>query len=156
MRCVRIKWQGPFSIEDVLMLNDENDDYGLYQIYGRHIIFGADSLLYIGMARDQTFGQRLSQHNTEWLWEEEGLSIRLGRIHIEDYASDPPDWSDWRQVLGDVEALEIYWHSPPYNSANISEYNGQRLQVVNKGERGSLVAECRGLGTSQTHRFSRT
>ena len=100
--------------------------------------------------------ERLSQHNTEWLWEEEGVSIRLGRIHIEDYASDPPDWSDWRQVLGDVEALEIYWHSPPYNSANISEYNGQRLQVVNKGERGSLVAECRGLGTSQTHRFSRT
>ena len=58
MRCVRIKWQGSFSIEDVLMLNDENDDYGLYQIYGRHIIFGADSLLYIGMARYQTFGQR--------------------------------------------------------------------------------------------------
>ena len=48
MRSVRIEWEGPFSIEEVLELNDGNKDYGLYQIYGHHIVYGKDSLLYIG------------------------------------------------------------------------------------------------------------
>ena len=141
MRSVRVEWEGPFSIEEVLKLNDQNDDYGLYQIYGRHIIFGANSLLYIGKAEGLTFSQRFNQHCLEWLLEEEGVSIRVGRIASEDYAYDPPDWSDWRKVLRDAEALTIYWHSPPYNSMNISEYKGQRLKVVNKDERSVLVAE---------------
>ena len=141
VRSVRIEWEGPFSIEEVLRLNDQDDDYGLYQIYGRHIIFGANSLLYIGKAEGLTFSQRFNQHCSEWLSEEEGVSIRVGRIASEDYIYDPPDWSDWQKVLRDAEALTIYWHSPPYNSMNISEYKGQRLRVVNKGERSALVAE---------------
>ena len=141
MRSVRVEWEGPFSIEEVLKLNDQNDDYGLYQIYGRHIIFGANSLLYIGKAEGLTFSQRFNQHYLEWLLEEEGVSIRVGRIASEDYAYDPPDWSDWQKVLRDAEALTIYWHSPPYNSMNISKYKRQRLKVVNKDERGVLVAE---------------
>ena len=141
MRSVRVEWEGPFPIEEVLRLNDQDDDYGLYQIYGRHIIFGANSLLYIGKAEGLTFSQRFNQHCSEWLLEEEGVSIRVGRIASEDYAYDPPDWSDWRKVLRDAEALTIYWHSPPYNSMNISEYKGQHLKVVNKDERGVLVAE---------------
>ena len=99
MRSVRVEWEGPFSIEEVLKLNDQNDDYGLYQIYGRHIIFGANSLLYIGKAEGLTFSQRFNQHRLEWLLEEEGVSIRVGRIASEDYAYDPPDWSDWQKVL---------------------------------------------------------
>ena len=141
MRSVRVEWEGPFSIEEVLRLNDQNDDYGLYQIYGHHIIFGTNSLLYIGKAEALTFSQRFNQHRLEWLLEEEGVSIRVGRIASADYAYDPPDWSDWRKVLRDTEALTIYWHSPPYNSMNISEYKGQYLKVVNKGERGVLAAE---------------
>lgn len=141
MRSVRVEWEGPFSIEEVLKLNDQNDDYGLYQIYGRHIIFGANSLLYIGKAEGLTFSQRFNQHCLEWLLEEEGVSIRVGRIASKDYAYDPPDWSDWRKVLRDAEALTIYWHSPPYNSSNIETYNGQRLKVVNLGNPGDLCAE---------------
>ena len=141
MRSVRVEWEGRFSIKEVLKLNDQNDDYGLYQIYGRHIIFGANSLLYIGKAEAVTFSQRFNQHFSEWLLEETGVSIRVGRIVSEDYADDPPDWPDWRKVLRDAEALTIYWHSPPYNSTNINDYKGQHLKVVNKGERGALVAE---------------
>ena len=144
MRSVRVEWEGPFPIDEVLKLNDQSDDsddYGLYQIYGRHIIFGANSLLYIGKAEGLTFSQRFSQHCSEWLLEEEDVSIRVGRIASEDYAYDPPDWSDWGKVLRDAEALTIYWHSPPYNSQNINDYNGQRLKVINKGKRGALVEE---------------
>ena len=44
MRQVTIEWEGPFSFDKV---RANRDDYGLYQIYGEHIIFGKDSLLYI-------------------------------------------------------------------------------------------------------------
>ncbi len=139
MRCVRVEWEGPFSIEEALRLNGR----GLYQIYGHHIIFGANSLLYVGKAEGVNFDQRFNSRKEKWLLEEEGVSIRIGRIMNEDYAYDPPNWPDWRKVLGAAEALTIYWHSPPYNGSNISEYNGQLFRVVNLGERGCLVAEYR-------------
>lgn len=142
MRQVRIQWKGPMSVEEVLGLNDEDDDYGLYQIYGRHIIFGPGVLLYIGRAREQTFGARFRQHVKEWLSQEEGVSILVGRIPREDYADEPPDWPDWSRLLTDAEALEIFWHSPPYNSSNISEYRGNPLHVINEGEFGNLSVEC--------------
>ncbi len=44
---VRIEWKGSFSLAKVLGLDNENKDYGLYQIWGHHIVYGADSLLYI-------------------------------------------------------------------------------------------------------------
>ena len=143
MRSVRIKWEGPLSFDEVKALDDEDEDSGLYQIYGHHIIFGDDSLLYIGMTtltfRRRFFGGR--EPHIEWLVEEQGVSVYVGRIVEEDYEYDPPYWSDWENVLKDAEALTIYWHSPPYNSSNIGTYTGQRLKVVNLGDRGSLEAE---------------
>ena len=131
MRRVRIEWEGPFSIEKVLELGDRNKDYGLYQIYGHHIVYGKDSLLYIGQTGN-TFSQRFRSEHLVWLEEEEGVFIHVGRIASEDYDE---------QARKDAEALTINWHSPAYNSSNIETYNGQRLKVVNRGERGSLVAE---------------
>ena len=144
MRDVTIEWEGPFTIEEVLTMNDQHDDYGLlYQIYGKHRIFGENSLLYIGRAQYTTLGARLKQHFTKWLDEEEGVWIRIGRIADEDYEDKPSDCPDWSELLTNVEALQIYWHSPPQNSTNISTYNGPPLYVVNKGNRGDLVAEYR-------------
>jgi len=131
MRTVRVKWEGPLSLDEVKELADEDEDCGLYQIYGRHIIFGDDSLLYIGMTQ-QTFSHRFAQH-AGWLEEEEGLFVHIGRINKEDY-----DGADRQQVIEDTEALTIYWHSPPYNSSNIDTYNGQPLKVINDGERCDL------------------
>lgn len=141
MRQIRIRWEGPLSVQEALGLGDQENDYGLYQIYGRHIIFGPGALLYLGRAREQTFGARFRQHVKEWLSQEEGVSVRVGRIPPEDYADEPPEWPDWSKLLTDAEALEIFLHSPPYNSSNISEYRGQPLHVFNEGERGSLILE---------------
>lgn len=145
-RDVRIEWEGPFSVQDILRLNDNDQDYGLYQIYGRHVIFGPGALLYIGIARDQTLATRFRQHQAEWLTNEEGVAVRVGRIVSGDYAHEPPNWPDWCQLLTDAEALEIYSHAPPYNASNISEYKGQPLRIINIGERGSLLAECESAG----------
>ena len=141
MRSVTVEWEGPLSLDYVIDELNGEDDSGLYQIYGTHIVYGANSLLYIGKAEGLTFSQRFSQHRSEWLSEEEGVSIRIGRIATDSYAYDPPDWSDWRKVLRDAEALTIYWHSPAYNSSNIETYNGQRLKVVNRGEYRCLQTE---------------
>ncbi len=142
MRRARIRWEGPVSIEDVLSLTDDEHDYGLYQVYGYHVVFGPGALLYIGMARDQTFAARVRQHHVEWLREENDVRMRIGRISPEDYEHDPQGWKDWEKLVTDTEALLIYWHSPPYNSRNISEYRGQALHVQNWGDRGSLLPEC--------------
>ena len=43
-RLIRIKWDGPYDLEQAKCLSGK-EDYGMYQIYGRHVIFGKDSLL---------------------------------------------------------------------------------------------------------------
>lgn len=133
LRSVTVEWTGPFKIDQVLEMTGK-DDYGVYQIYGHHIIFGEASLLYIGET-NQTFGRRFSGHNHEWLQEEEGVFIHVGRI-VSDY-----DEYDRKQLIKDTEALTIYWHSPPYNSNNIDKYKGRLLEVVNTGEYGKLQRE---------------
>lgn len=135
MRNVGVEWEGPFSIDKVLELTDENKDFGIYQIYGRHIIFGTGSLLYIGET-NTTFGQRFKTEHKVWLDEEEGVFIHVGRIMSEDY-----DAYGRKQVIEDTEALTIYWHSPPYNSCHVQRYKRQPLKVVNLGKRGSLDKE---------------
>jgi len=58
---IRIEWSGSFSLESVIeKMNNagslpdyEGEDYGLYQIYGKHILCGPDTLLYIGEATEQ-------------------------------------------------------------------------------------------------------
>jgi hypothetical protein len=48
-----VTWSGPFQLDEVIKdFNDgrkspsyEGPDYGLYQIYGKHILAGSDTLL---------------------------------------------------------------------------------------------------------------
>ena len=47
MRSVTIEWEGPFSLDYVIEELNGKDNYGLYQIYGTHIVYGAGSLLYL-------------------------------------------------------------------------------------------------------------
>ena len=63
-----IEWSGPYSITQVRKEFNRGGsppeyngpDYGLYQIYGRHILGGDGTLLYIGKAIQQTFSARIS------------------------------------------------------------------------------------------------
>jgi hypothetical protein len=53
-KIVHIEWDGPFSIDEAKEKNGK-DDYGVYQIYGNHPVYGYGASLYIGKAADQTF-----------------------------------------------------------------------------------------------------
>jgi len=66
---IRIKWEGPYSFKEVIedrMFNSEAMDFGVYQLYGCHPVYGSNVLLYIGKAQDQTFSKRISQHGLEY------------------------------------------------------------------------------------------
>lgn len=131
-RLVRVEWEGPLTLDQALNKKGDND-YGLYQVYGHHVVFGFNSLLYVGSAREQTFGTRLN--NRFYLVNE--VTIRLGRI-AQGFYSDHTDWMD---LVRDVEALTIWWHSPPYNSQNIVSYRGKHIRVQSWEARGSLLPE---------------
>lgn len=141
-KVVRVIWTGPYTLEEVLTKTGEND-YGVYQVYGRHPVFGRDSLLYIGRAVRQTFAQRFLQH-APWVREALGVTIHLGRLADDDF-SHSDGWTEWDQLVCDVEALLIFRHSPPYNSQSIGTYNGQSLHIQNWGDAGDLMQECSSL-----------
>lgn len=50
---IQLKWEGPFRIEDLRSLNNYETDYGIYQIYGNHLVYGENVLLYIGYILDK-------------------------------------------------------------------------------------------------------
>lgn len=140
-RLVRIEWDKAQSLDEALSSNlTTTEDYGLYQVYGNHVVFGPSSLLYVGRNTEQTFKNRLDQHRY-WLKHEQDVSIRVGRIRKGDFEHDAAEWKDWTELVKDVEALTIFWHSPPYNSSGITRYKGGKLHVQNWAHRGRLLPE---------------
>lgn len=134
---IEILWDGPFSVDEALK-QDKGLDYGLYQIYGTHTIFGANSLLYIGKAQDQKFANRLSQHQSWMTNEMDDLKIYLGRIGSTVRLPD----TKWSEYIDCAERLLIYYCSPPYNSSNLNNYGNHRNKLVlNFGKRNRLPFE---------------
>jgi len=136
-RLIAVSWELK-TLDQVLELHGD-EDYGLYQVYAQHVVFGPGSLVYVGKAVDQSFGRRFQQHQ-RWLADENGVSIRVGRLNPADHASGD-EWDDWKKCVSYIESLTIYWHSPPYNSKSIQSYVGDPLWVQNWGDRGGLLPE---------------
>jgi hypothetical protein len=115
---IEIKWEGPFTLEDVKKLNSKTD-YGLYQIYGTHNIFGPESLLYIGKSERRRFGLRFYEHE-DWIGSEYSeIKIFVGRLgDINNSITD----NEWERQIDLAEKLLIYHCKPPYNSKNLNQY----------------------------------
>ena len=152
---IKIQWEGPFSLNEVIqkMIDSGEDpdwdgkDYGLYQIYGRHILHDKNTLLYIGMATEQIFSQRFIEHRT-WLvqdQDEDDIRIYLGRIYDPKKHTKKNNWKSWRKDVRLAEKILIYKYSPNYNSEglttepDLSPYDSIRL--VHLGEKNRLETE---------------
>lgn len=134
---VRIIWSGPLSYEEIAELTHPDKDVGLYQIYGRHLLFGSGALLYVGKSRGQPFATRILQHRA-WLEIEDDTHFFVGRLDPSCHAHDPPEWTEWCQLVDDSEALTIHTFTPPYNSQLFTEYRGRSIQIRNEGAPGRL------------------
>lgn len=137
-RLIEIGWEGPFTLDQVKKFN-QPIDYGLYQIYGTHDLFGPGSLLYIGLACDQKFSTRLSQHEW-WLgYEYSDIQIYIGRLGgLVDITM-----KEWEDQIKTAERLLIFYTTPPYNSQNIQGYGdiAEHTIVLNLGKKNRLPFE---------------
>jgi hypothetical protein len=137
---IHIEWEGPFSFNDLNKFNDAKIDFGVYQIYGNHPIYGSDILLYIGKAQEETFFMRLYPDREYW---QKHCGIYLGRL-----AGDKtPHNEEWSRQIDLAEKLLIYSHSPAYNSSNIASIPDNALRdvhIFNWFEHRDLLPEVSG------------
>ncbi|MBI3147472.1 MAG: hypothetical protein HYZ17_03045 [Betaproteobacteria bacterium] len=134
---IHLNWVGPMSLEAAHELLNQ-DDVGLYQWYGDHPVYGAETLLYIGMAFDQRLGERLEQENWgEWI--PSTPSLYVGRVCTEN-GSAP---NNGRTIVMTAEKVLLFSHSPAFNSSNLNNIDGvaQDVRVLNWGMRKSLLPE---------------
>ena len=131
-------------MENLSDLNDENKDYGVYQIQGGHPVYGSGVLLYIGKAVDQTFGKRISQEGWGYNSDSENVEIYIGRLSGE----HTPKNAQWDTEISLAENLLIYSHKPAFNSQSIKSVRDKRLEnvhVFNWMAHRDLIAEVSGM-----------
>ncbi len=132
---MHIVWEGPFSIKAALNRRLDND-YGLYQIYGTHEIFGEDALLYIGQANGRTFFGRLPWFQTHWEQSEpDNYSVYLGRFG----GWEPIDDDRWGVLIDSAEAIIVFNVSPPHNRSRVNLMSVKEPTIIlNHGRRHRL------------------
>jgi hypothetical protein len=122
---IHIFWSGPFSLKQVKELRDDSKDYGIYQIYGHHPLYGSNVLLYIGKANQQTFGVRISQEGWDFEYDPGNIELYVGRLAGKDKVTD----DFWGELIDVAEPLLIHAHNPVFNSKYV--YNIPEEKVGN-------------------------
>ena len=142
-----------FEVEEIIeKMNDEGhppdydgNDYGLYQIYGKHILCGPNTLLYIGKATQQTFSKRFKDHKKWWLDDEEEIQVYLGRVYDSKIHSEKDNWKSWERDVGLAENILIYKYSPNYNNTGIGNKPSlspfEKVKLIHTGKRHRLEKE---------------
>lgn len=141
---IQIQWDGPYKLNDLPNLMNEEMDYGVYQIYGKHPVYGNDVLLYIGKADYQTLGKRISQENWIDTNDSNNSKIYVGRL----LGQQNPALEIWSKEIDLAERLLIYVHKPAYNSKSISslpESELQNIHILNWGHHRDLLPEISAL-----------
>jgi hypothetical protein len=141
---IHIKWEGPYRYAEVKHLRNDISDYGIYQIYGPHAVYGSGVLLYIGKAAERTFGQRVEEHSwCEHIEDPANLEIYVGRLA----GTTTPATDSWIREIDLAERLIIHTHSPAYNSQGIQDLcdpEVRNVRVFNWGKYRSLQPEVSG------------
>ncbi|MEK3981638.1 hypothetical protein MKY37_21785 [Psychrobacillus sp. FSL K6-2836] len=141
---IQIQWEGPYKLIELPSLMREDTDYGIYQIYGNHPIYGNDVLLYIGKSDCQTIGKRVFQEDWINTNDSNNIKIYVGRLH----GPQNPTYEIWSKEIDLAERLLIYVHKPAYNSKSISSLPDSELQnihILNWGHHRNLLPELSGL-----------
>ncbi len=138
---IEIVWEGPLTIKDAKEKKDFKFDYGLYQIYGTHPVYGANSLLYIGKSDRNVFRYRMESHERDWIPDvPSDVTIYLGYFAGESDIS-PAD-EDWSRDIDYAERLLIYCCQPSFNVREkyLKPNFENEIIVLNFGKRHQLPA----------------
>ena len=138
-------WKGPHFYEDVKGMTGDHD-WGLYQIYILHPVYGNDTLVYIGETRE-AFGHRLTDPAHNWMGDHREnnsgrIRIHTGRI-VPNKENQAPASVTW---IEHAESLLIFAHGPSWNG----QYAKNRpkvpadFHVLNWGQYGLLLPEVSG------------
>jgi hypothetical protein len=128
------------------------EDYGLYQVYGTHPVYGEDKLLYIGKAQLQTFGVRLSQH-----WDfDVNYFPQFSRIHLGRFIlRDSITYETWGDAIDKIEKTLILANCPAFNAESIKGLLDSKVVgnfiVLNWGDYGSILSETSSLKYSNKY-----
>ena len=122
-------------------------DYGLYQVYGDHPIYGSDTLLYIGKAAEETFSNRMRGHG-----DFDTYPYALTRIHFGYFCEiDDINQQNWEDAISIVEPILIKSFMPPLNGTRVKsllDSPDENILVFNWGNAGRLFQEVSNLRSS--------
>jgi hypothetical protein len=129
-------------------------DYGIYQVYGDHPVYGPDTLLYIGKAKDQTYSTRLNGH-----YDFDASQVaRFSKLYLSYFCKvDDLSEANWGDAIDIVEKAFIKAHFPALNSQHVMgflEADTPNILIYNWGERGRLLPEVSTLRCSATYHDS--
>ncbi len=140
---IHLHWDGPHKLDEIPTL-DKPTDFGVYQMYGGHPVYGDMALLYIGIAERRKFAQRIPEH---WKWAENRdagrIEVYVGRIR----GLARPDDETWNRHIRLAERLLIFAHSPPLNTQKELaglEPDLHRVHVLNWDRHRDLLPEVSG------------
>lgn len=103
--------------------------YAIYEGMGRT----PQKLLYIGETYQQTFSQRLKQHQRQWLHKiDTKLLVSFGKVNL------PRGTRISIERILDIESCLIYELRPPYNSMSKNGHCGRDFLIFNMGKIGTI------------------
>jgi hypothetical protein len=140
---IHIEWDGPYALSNAKALTGPAD-YGVYQIYGGHPIYGNTALLYIGLAAAQHFGERIPQE-AQWLDNRDAgrVEVYVGRLS----GTTTPNDETWDKHIRAAERLLIFAHSPPMNTQKSLaklEPDLRNVRILNWAKHRDLMPEVSG------------
>jgi hypothetical protein len=139
---IKIWWEGPFGIDEILegkidtKYENTVSSIGLYQIYGHHPLYGNDVLLYIGRTKNKNgFKSRLKNRlEIEGGNDAENIRIYLGCIFSDEVKINI---QEEMKKIEKAEVLLINSLKPALNSANVkgvgNQYSKDKFIVFNEG-----------------------
>jgi hypothetical protein len=113
---INLNWYGPYTLQQVYQLQDASCDFGVYQIYGSHTVYGSNILLYVGKAVKQTFGIRIKQEGWEHNKDSGNVQVYIGKVTKGNIES----FQELQAIIDMAERMIIYSCSPARNGQSIS------------------------------------
>jgi hypothetical protein len=145
-RNIFIDWDGPYTLDELEELDDPRIDYGLYQVYGSHPLYGEEVLLFLGATGGgRTFGNRLAEEQGYWEAEEDfqPLIFYVGRL----MGVVAPSNGVWEEEMDLALRLLVFAHAPVFNAREVAaapDDDLKRVHVVNWGQFLDLAPEVSG------------